>query len=97
MMLRLNSTVVPSLVVTNTFVQRMERESSPDLETSNFGQSSMWSRGYTDSSTTREDTGYISHVISPRTNLNDPVNLEWDQIDVERTGNWFHLQTLSLQ
>ena len=41
---------------------------------------------YIDSSTTREDTGYISHIISPRLNLNDPVKLEWDQIDVERTG-----------
>lgn len=54
--------------------------------TSNFGQSSMWSRGFTDSSTTREDTGYISHIIAPRANLNDPIKLEWDQIDVERTA-----------
>lgn len=54
--------------------------------TSNFGQSSMRSRGFTDSSTTREDTGYISHVISPKSNLSNPVNLEWDQIDVARTA-----------
>ena len=84
MMLRLNSTVVLHWWLP-THLFREWSESLLQIWTSNFGQSSMRSRGFTDSSTTREDTGYISHIISPRTNLNNPVNLEWDQIDVERT------------
>ena len=55
--------------------------------TSNFGQSSMSFKRIYLIPPQQEKTLVTSLMfISPRANLNDPVNFEWDQIDVERTA-----------
>jgi hypothetical protein len=52
---------------------------------SNFGQNSLYSVGFRDTSYTRDDVGYISHIVPPEFNVAADINIEYDAIDVSKT------------
>ena len=54
---------------------------------SNFGQLSLSSGGYKKEAFGKDNKGYISHLISPRSVNLEESNIEWIQIDVPKTAN----------
>ena len=52
---------------------------------SNFGQTSLRSKGYREEAFTVDDVGYISNVIPPKRLSVEDINLEYNSIDVGRT------------
>ena len=52
---------------------------------SNFGQTALRADGFRDNSFSQDDVGYITNIIPPLKNLETPVNLEFNAIDVSRT------------
>ena len=71
------------------FAQQFVNESGGDTSitnsNSNFGQNSLISKGFREESFTRDDVGYISHIIPPRENVQTSVNIEFNSIDVAKT------------
>ena len=71
------------------FAQQFVNESGGDTSitnsNSNFGQNSLISKGFREESFTRDDVGYISHIVPPRENVQTSVNIEFDSIDVTKT------------
>ena len=52
---------------------------------SNFGQFALNSSGYRDEAFSKDDVGYITHVIPPEEIQQETFNLEYEQIDVSKT------------
>ncbi len=71
------------------FAQQFVTESGGDFSVtnsnSNFGQNALVSKGYRDDAFSQDDVGYISHIIPPRLITTEPFNLEYEQIDVNKT------------
>ena len=71
------------------FAQQFINESGGDTSitnsNSNFGQNSLISKGFREEAFTRDDVGYISHIIPPRESVTQNVNLEFNSIDVAKT------------
>ena len=52
---------------------------------SNFGQQSLYSKGFRDDAYARDDVGYISNIVPPEYNIASNISLEYDAIDVSAT------------
>ena len=53
---------------------------------SNFGQLSLISGGYKKEAFGKDNKGYISHIISPRSVTSEETNIEWLQVDIITTA-----------
>jgi len=67
------------------FVAKSGGDQSITNSNSNFGASSLISSGYRRDSFTRDDVGYITHVIPPKEITNSDTNIEYTAIDVGQT------------
>ena len=71
------------------FAQQFLNESGGDTSitnsNSNFGQNSLISKGFREEAFTRDDVGYISHIVPPRESVRSTVNVEFNSIDVAKT------------
>ena len=71
------------------FAQQFVNESGGDTSVtnsnSNFGQNSLISKGFKEEAFTRDDVGYISHIVPPRESVESTVNIEFNSIDVAKT------------
>ena len=71
------------------FAQQFVNESGGDTSitnsNSNFGQNSLISKGFREEAFTRDDVGYISHIVPPRESVVSTVNIEFNSIDVSKT------------
>ena len=71
------------------FSQQFVTDSGGDFSVtnsnSNFGQNALVSKGYRDEAFLQDDVGFISHIIPPRLITTDEFNLEYLQIDVNKT------------
>jgi cytoskeletal protein CcmA (bactofilin family) len=52
---------------------------------SNFGQFSLGAEGFKRDAFTKDDKGYITNIIAPRSVSNSEFEVEWVQFDVSRT------------
>ena len=52
---------------------------------SNFGQIALTSDGFKKTAFTKDDTAYISNIITPRSINETPVNVDWQSLDVGLT------------
>ena len=52
---------------------------------SNFGQISLTSDGFKNTAFSKDDTAYISNIITPKAITGDPVNVDWQSFDVGLT------------
>jgi hypothetical protein len=52
---------------------------------SNFGQIALTSDGFKKAAFTKDDTAYISNIITPRSINETPVNVDWQSLDVGLT------------
>ena len=52
---------------------------------SNFGQIALTSDGFKKSAFSKDDTAYISNIITPRAITDQPVNVDWQSLDVGLT------------
>ena len=52
---------------------------------SNFGQFSLGAEGFKKDAFTKDDKGYITNIIAPRSVSDTEVEVEWVQFDVSRT------------
>ena len=69
----------------NQFVVETGGEFTISNSTSNYGQNALNSKGYRDAAFARDDVGYVSNVIPPKSNLETNINLEYGAIDVAKT------------
>ena len=69
----------------NQFVVETGGEFTICNSTSNYGQNALNAKGYRDAAFTRDDVGYVSNIIPPKSNLETNVNLEFNAIDVTKT------------
>jgi hypothetical protein len=69
----------------NHFVAESGGDQSITNSNSNFGSQALIARGYRRNSFSRDDVGYISHVLPPKEITNSDVNIEFDSIDVNTT------------
>ena len=66
----------------NHFVAESGGDQSITNSNSNFGSRSLVSRGYRKNAFSRDDIGYISHILSPRENEQKEESVEFIGIDV---------------
>jgi hypothetical protein len=52
---------------------------------SNFGQIALTSDGFKKTAFTKDDTAYISNIITPRAIVEEPVTVDWQSLDVGLT------------
>ncbi len=52
---------------------------------SNFGQISLTSDGFKETAFSKDDTAYISNIITPKAITGSPVNVDWQSFDVGLT------------
>jgi len=69
----------------NHFVTESGGDFSVTNSNSNFGQTSLTSKGYREDAFDVDDIGYISNTVPPRKIDTTTVNLEYTSIDVSRT------------
>ena len=71
------------------FAQQFVNESGGDTSitnsNSNFGQNSLISKGFREEAFSRDDVGYISHIVPPRESVRSTVNIEFKSVDVAKT------------
>jgi hypothetical protein len=71
------------------YAQHFEAVSGGDMSitnsNSNFGARSLLSKGFRDTKFIRDDQGYISHIIPPKEISNQYINIEFNQIDIDKT------------
>jgi hypothetical protein len=67
------------------FVNESGGDSSITNSNSNFGQNALISKGFREESFTRDDVGYISHIVPPRESIKTTINVEFNSIDVDKT------------
>ena len=66
---------------------------------SNFGQIALTSDGFKKSAFSKDDTSFISNIITPRAITEEPVTVDWQSLDVGLTtsvGISSHLYSLDL-
>jgi len=67
------------------FTRHFLSESGGDLSitnsNSNFGANSLTASGFRNEAFSRDDVGYITHIIPPREIEENPISLEYDSID----------------
>jgi hypothetical protein len=69
----------------NHFVAENGGDISINNSNSNFGSKSLVAKGYKRNSFTRDDTGYITHIVSPQEIETKESSIEFLSIDVEKT------------
>ena len=69
----------------NHFVTESGGDFSVTNSNSNFGQTSLRSKGYREDAFNVDDIGYISNIVPPRKIDTTDINLEYTSIDVSRT------------
>jgi len=73
------------------YAQHFLSESGGDLSitnsNSNFGAKSLVSRGFRENAFSKDDVGYISHIVSPQEIESEDLNIEFDPIDVTKTNS----------
>ena len=69
----------------NHFLAESGGDYSITNSNSNFGARALVSKGFRDSSFDRDDCGYITHVVTPKTISSSERNVEYLPIDVVRT------------
>ena len=73
------------------YSQHMLAESGGDLSVtnsnSNFGAKSLVSEGFKKDAFARDDVGYITHIIPPKEIETSTIAIEYDAIDVNKTGS----------
>jgi len=52
---------------------------------SNFGQLSLISRGFKKEAFDKDNKGFITHIIPPRTIVSEEENIDWLTIDIDKT------------
>ena len=67
------------------FVAKSGGDQSITNSNSNFGAKSLVSSGYRRDSFTRDDVGFITHIIPPKEITNSDTNIEYSAIDVGQT------------
>ena len=71
------------------FAEQFVAENGADLSisnsNSNFGAKALVSSGFKRNVFSRDDIGYITHIISPEENESEEFSVEFDSIDVEKT------------
>jgi len=73
------------------YAQHLLTESGGDLSVtnsnSNFGAKSLVSIGFKKDAFGRDDVGYITHIIPPKQLETSSIGIEYDAIDVNKTGS----------
>jgi hypothetical protein len=67
------------------FVVDTGGDQSINNSNSNFGAKALVAKGFRNSAFSRDDVGYITHVIPPKFLETTEVNVEYDSIDVSKT------------
>ena len=67
------------------FVANSGGDQSITNSNSNFGAASLISKGYKRDSFSRDDVGFLTHIIPPRQITTSDTNIEFPAIDVEQT------------
>jgi hypothetical protein len=71
------------------YAQHFIAENGGDLSitnsNSNFGAKSLVSSGFRSDSFSRDDTGYISHIITPKEIESEQLTVEFGAIDIQKT------------
>ena len=72
------------------YAQHLLAETGGDLSVtnsnSNFGAKSLVSEGFKKDAFARDDVGYITHIIPPKQIESAEIAIEYDAIDVKKTG-----------
>ena len=68
------------------FVAESGGDQSVTNSNSNFGAKALISSGFKKSAFTKDDVGYITHIIPPRELETTNTSIEYDAIDVEQTA-----------
>ena len=63
---------------------------------SNFGQLSLISRGFKKEAFDKDNKGFITHIIPPRTIVSEEENIDWLTIDIDKTKEVGNNQRLYL-
>jgi hypothetical protein len=69
----------------NHFLAESGGDQSINNSNSNFGAKSLVASGFRKNAFTRDDVGYVTHVIPPKENENTETSIEFTAIDVNKT------------
>jgi hypothetical protein len=69
----------------NHFLAESGGDHSITNSNSNFGAKSLVARGFKKEAFSRDDTGFITHIIPPQEIQSEDINVEYTSIDVETT------------
>jgi len=69
----------------NHFLSESGGDQSINNSNSNFGAKSLVASGFRKSAFTRDDVGYITHIIPPKENENTETSIEFLALDVAKT------------
>jgi hypothetical protein len=69
----------------NHFISESGGDQSINNSTSNFGANALVSKGFRSTAFPRDDVGYITHIIPPKTIESDEISVEYTAIDVDKT------------
>ena len=72
-------------VSTNTFLADTGGDASITNSNSNFGQFSLGAEGFKKDAFTKDDKGFVTNIIAPRSVSTPETEVEWVQFDVSRT------------
>ena len=72
---------------TNHFKAESGGDASITNSNSNFGQLALVSDGFKKDAFTKDDHGYITHIITPKAIVEEEEDIEWLQIDASITTN----------
>jgi len=67
------------------FVAESGGDASITNSNSNFGQISLASEGFKKEAFSKDDKGFITSIVGPRAIIGDDVNVEWVQVDIDKT------------
>ena len=71
------------------FSNQFEADSGGDMSitnsNSNFGARALVSKGFREDKFSRDDVGYISHIVPPKHIDNSNITIEFDSIDISKT------------
>ena len=84
-----NATIQAASVFAIGFSEHYVTASGGDISitnsNSNFGAHALAASGFKNAAFTRDDVGYISHILPPKANLDNSTNIEYGAIDVSTT------------
>ena len=69
----------------NHFLSDSGSDQSITNSNSNFGAKSLVSKGFRKDAFSRDDTGYVSHIVPPKDLREDTFNVSWKTIDATTT------------